>query len=117
MSGLLERELVSAAHEFGVYLAERVIDTYGLEIANDQVDDAVAFVTPAILERVREMWLQGTPMLAAIDWGHQCVDALLDRILQHTGYLLMAAALVAFEPATAMRTPAMSPASRDLPHH
>ena len=45
-------------HQFGVALAERVIDTYGLEIANEQVDDAVAFVTPVILERVREMWHQ-----------------------------------------------------------
>ena len=95
-------------HEFGVSLAERVIDTYGLEIANEQVDDAVAFVTPAILERVREMWLQGTPTLVAVDWAHECVNALLDRILQHTGYLLMGAALVAFEPAAAMRMPAMS---------
>jgi hypothetical protein len=115
MGGLLERELVSAAHDFGVYLAERVIDTYGLEIANDQVDDAVAFVTPAILGRVREMWLQGTPMLAAVEWGHKCVDALLDRLLRHTGYLLMAAALVAFEPATAMRTPTPAPESEELP--
>src|SRR5829696_7733030 len=88
-------------HEFGL-----VIDTYGLEIANEQVDDAVAFVTPAILEHVREMWLQGTPTLVAVDWGHECVNALLDRILQHTGYLLMGAALVAFEPAAAMRMPA-----------
>jgi 2-polyprenyl-6-methoxyphenol hydroxylase-like FAD-dependent oxidoreductase len=54
------------------------IDTYGLEIANEQVDDAVAFVTPAILERVREMWLQGTPTLVAVDSGHECVNALLD---------------------------------------
>jgi hypothetical protein len=90
-----------------VSLAESVIDTYGLEIANEQVDDAVAFVTPAILERVREMWLQGTPTPVAVDWGHECVNALLDRILQHTGYLLMGAALVAFEPAAAMRMPAM----------
>ena len=94
-------------HQFGVFLAERVIDTYGLEIANEQVDDAVAFVTPAILERVSEMWLQGTPTLVAVDWGDECVNALLDRILQHTGYLLMGAALVAFEPAAAVRMAAM----------
>ena len=84
-----------------------MIDTYGVEIANEQVDDAVAFVTPAILERVREMWLHGTPMLVAVDWGHECVNALLDRILQHPGHLLMGAALVAFEPALAMRMPAV----------
>jgi hypothetical protein len=90
-------------HQFGVYLAERVIDTYGLEIANEQVDDAVAFVTPAILARVREMWLHGTPTWVAVDWGHECVNALLDRLLQHTGYLLMGAALVAFEPTAALR--------------
>jgi len=98
-------ELLDDAHQFGNYLADGVIDTYGLEIANEQVDDAVAFVTPAILERVREMWLQGTPTLVAVDWD-ECVNALLDRILQHTGYLLMGAALVAFEPAAAMRMPA-----------
>jgi hypothetical protein len=90
-------------HQFGAYLAEKVIDTYGLEIANEQVDDAVAFVTPAILGRVREMWLQGTPTLVAVDWGHECVNALLDRLLQNTGYLLMGAALVGFEPAAALR--------------
>jgi hypothetical protein len=101
-------------HQFGVSLAERVIDTYGLEITNEQVDDAVAFVTPAILERVRETWLQGTPTLVAVDWGHECVNALLDRILQHTGYLLMGAALVGFEPAAAIWSPATAPASEEL---
>jgi hypothetical protein len=101
--------------DFGVHLAEQLIDTYGLEIPNERLDEAVAFVTPAILERVRQTWLQGTPTLVAIDWGHQCVNALLDRILQHTGYLLMAAALVAFEPAAAMRTPAAAPGPEELP--
>src|SRR5687767_7263664 len=101
----VESEVLRTAHQFGVYLAERTLETYGLEIANEQVDDAVAFVTPAILQRVREMWLEGTPALVAVNWGHQCVDALLDRILQHTGYLLMGAALVAFEPAAAIWTP------------
>jgi hypothetical protein len=104
-------------HQFGVSLAERVVDTYGLEIANEQVDDAVAFVTPAILERVRVMWLQGTPTLVAVDWGHECVDALLDRVLQHPGYLLMGAALVAFEPAAAMRMLARPQRVEPRSHH
>jgi hypothetical protein len=101
-------------HQFGVSLAERVIDTYGLEIANEQVDEAVAFVTPVILARVHEMWLRGTPTLVAVEWGNECVNALFDCILQHPGYLLMGAALVGFEPAAAIWSPATAPASDEL---
>jgi hypothetical protein len=107
-------ELLDDPHQFGSYLADRVIDAYGVEIANEQVDDAVAFVTPAILERVREMWLQDTPVLVAVEWGHECVNALLDRILQHPGYLLMGAALVAFEPAAAIWARTTAPGSEEL---
>ena len=34
---------------------------------------------------------QNVAAILVLDWGHECVNALQDRILEHTGYLLMAA--------------------------
>jgi len=84
-----------------------VIDTYGLEIANEQVDEAVAFVTRDIFERVREMWLRGNADTGGRRLG-PCVCQCPSR--PHpaaSGYLMMGAALVPFEPAAAMRKQAV----------
>jgi hypothetical protein len=97
------REVADGARAYGVRLGERVIERYGLEIGDEQVDGAVAEVTREILQRVREMHRDGMPTALAVEWGHACVNGLQDRILEHTGYLLMGAALVAFDPSTATR--------------
>jgi hypothetical protein len=98
-----QQEVLEAARIYGLRLAEQIIERHGVQIDDDLVDPAVALVTSEVLQRVREMHQEGMPTSLAIDWGHECIDALMDRILEHVGYLMMGAALVAFDPWVATR--------------
>ena len=55
-------------------------------------------MTAEIFRRIEDMSSQNVATVIVHDWGHECINALQDRILEHTGYLLMAAALVGFDP-------------------
>jgi hypothetical protein len=98
-----QQEVLKAARAYGLRLAEEIIERHGVRIDDDLVDPAVALVTNEVLQRVREMHQEGLPTSLAIDWGHECINALMDRILEHVGYLMMGAALVAFDPWAATR--------------
>jgi hypothetical protein len=55
-------------------------------------------VTAEIFRRIEDVSSQNVAAIIVLDWGHECMNALQDRILEHTGSLLMAAALVEFNP-------------------
>ena len=91
-------DVLQAARQYGAALGEHIIAVFGEQIPNEKVDEAVALVTAEIFRRIEEMSSQNVAAVIVLDWGHECVNALQDRILEHTGYLLMAAALVGFDP-------------------
>ena len=91
-------DVLQAAREYGAALGEHIIAVFGEQIPNEKVDEAVALVTAEIFRHIEEMSSQNVAAVIVLDWGHECVNALQDRILEHTGYLLMAAALVGFDP-------------------
>jgi hypothetical protein len=86
-------DVLQTAREYGAALGEHIIAVFGEQIPNEKVDEAVAFVTAEIFRRIEEMSSQNVAAVIVLDWGHECMNALQDRILEHTGYLLMAAAL------------------------
>jgi hypothetical protein len=87
---------------YGVRLAERMIEHYGLRVDLAEAEEAAAHAKCEILECVREFWTGGMPGPLAILWGHEAVNGLTDRILEHVEYLRVAALLVGVDPATAM---------------
>ena len=89
------------ARRYGVHLAERLIEEYGLEIAEEAVDQALAEVRRDIPQRVGALSNEGLPHELAILWGHEAVNGLQDRLLEHASYLRMAAKLVALDPVKA----------------
>ena len=91
-------DVLQAAREYGAALGEHIIAEFGEQIPNEKVDEAVALVTAGIFRRIEDTSSQNVAAVIVLDWGHECVNALQDRILEHTGYLLMAAALVGFDP-------------------
>jgi hypothetical protein len=91
-------DVLQTAREYGAALGEHIIAVFGEQIPNEKVDEAVAFVTAEIFRRIEEMSSQNVAAVIVLDWGHECINALQERILEHTGYLLMAAALVGFDP-------------------
>lgn len=103
VDGLTEKHstLGEDGRRYGVRLAERVIDHYGLNITDEQVKAAVADVTGEIVQRVRQMVHAGIPPEHANHWGHECVNGVQERVLEHMEYLMMAVALVAFDPSIA----------------
>lgn len=42
------------------------------------------------------------PAKLAISWGHECMNGLQERLLDHMEYLKVAAALVRFDPSGAI---------------
>jgi hypothetical protein len=44
------------------------------------------------------MWESGLPAKLAIFWGHECINGVQERLLEHIEYLKVAAALVGFDP-------------------
>ena len=91
-------DMLQAAREYGAALGEHIVAMFGEQIPNEKVDEAVALVSAEIFRRIEEMSSLDVSATMALDWGHECMNALQDRILEHTGYLLMAAALVGFDP-------------------
>jgi hypothetical protein len=102
------RVVADDGRHVGVRLAEQIVETYGLGITDKEVRDLVADVTREILERARTLFREGLPSELAILWGHECVNGVQDRILEHMSYLHVAAALVGVDPAPAIlrRSPA-----------
>ena len=91
-------DVLQTAREYGAALGEHIIAMFGEQIPNEKVDEAVALVTDEIFRRIEEISSKEVSATLALDWGHECINALQERILEHTGYLLMAAALVGFDP-------------------
>ena len=91
-------DVLQAAREYGAALGEHILALFGEQIPNEKVDEAVQLVTVEIFRRIAEMSSKEVSATLALDWGHECMNALQDRILEHTGYLLMAATLVGFDP-------------------
>ncbi len=96
------RVVADDGRHVGVRLGEQIVETYGLGITDKDVQDLVADVTREILERARTLFREGLPSELAILWGHECVNGVQDRILEHMSYLHLAAALVGVDPARAI---------------
>ncbi len=101
MSGSAQNHAVirDDARRYGVRLAERTIEKYGLDIADEEVNDAVAEVMREIRQRVGCLSKEGLPRELAIIWGHEAINGLQDRLLEHISYLRMTARLVGCDPA------------------
>jgi len=94
--------LAKDARHFGARIAERIIEHYGLCVADEQVGKVVTKITGEVLDLVRGMWESGLPANLATSWGDECMDRLQERVLEHMEYLKVAAALVRFDPSTAI---------------
>jgi hypothetical protein len=84
---------------YGVGIAERMIELYGLRLDLAETEAAAANAKSEILQCVRELWAGGMPRRLAILWGHEAVNGLSDRLLEHVEYLRVAALLVGIDPA------------------
>lgn len=90
------------ARQFGARIAESIIEHFGVCIRDEQVSEVVAQITGDVLHLVRGMWETGLPAKLAISWGHECMNGLQERLLDHMEYLKVAAALVRFDPSGAI---------------
>jgi hypothetical protein len=89
------------ARRYGVRLAEQLIEEYGLENAEEAVDQALAAVRRDIRQQVGNLRSEGLPHQLAILWGHESVNGLQDRLLEHVSFLRMATKLVHLDPVKA----------------
>jgi hypothetical protein len=86
------------ARRYSVRLAKRIIERYGWDTSDTELDEAVTEVTCDISESVRMLNAQGLPPELTVLWGDEAINALQDRLLNES-YLRMAARLVGFDPA------------------
>jgi hypothetical protein len=94
--------LAEDARRCGAQIAERTIEQYGLSITDAQTREAVAEITGEVIQLTREMWRSGLPAELAIFWGDECINGVQDRLLEDMEYLKVAAALVRFDPSSAI---------------
>jgi hypothetical protein len=97
-------QILEAGRSYGAGLGEWVIETYGFNVTGDAAQQVADRVCSEVLGRVHEIWVGGMPTMLALMWGHEVINAVQDRILEHLEYVQVAAKLVAFDPALALKT-------------
>src|SRR3954469_22759590 len=91
------------ARRYGLRVAERIVAPYPARVEDAQGQEIVAQITRQILKQVHEMWKTGLPPRLTIVWGNECVNGVIDRLLEHMEFLRVCAALVAFDPSSAAK--------------
>jgi hypothetical protein len=94
--------LAEDARRRGARIAERTIERHGLWIADEDVKETASEITSEVLDAVRVMWRSGLPAKLAMKWGDECMNGVQERLLEHMGYLKVAAAFVRFDPSPAI---------------
>jgi hypothetical protein len=96
------RVVADDGRRLGAGIGEQILEIYGVHIGDDEVEALAADLTGEIFQRTHALWTEGLPAELAILWGHECVNGLQDRILEHASCLRFAAALVGVDPARAI---------------